>query len=49
MDWGDLFAPVVTGVQGAITELLPVAIPVLVTLASISIAIALFRKFGVKK
>jgi len=49
MDWDTLFDPVVTGVQGVITDLLPVAIPILVTLAGVSIAIALLKKFGVRR
>jgi len=49
MDFAVLFGPVATGVLAAITAVLPVAIPVLVALAGISIAIVLFRKFGVKR
>lgn len=48
MDYGDLFAPVATGVQGVVTDLVPVAIPVFIVLASITIAIKVFRKFGVR-
>lgn len=49
MDFGTLFGPVATGVLAAITDVLPVAIPVLVALAGISITIALLKKFGVRR
>jgi hypothetical protein len=49
MDWETLFAPVSTGALGAVTDILPVAIPVLVALVGIGIAIRVFGKFGVKK
>ena len=49
IDFGTLFAPVSSGVIDSITSSLPVAIPVLVALAGISIAIKVFGKFGVRK
>jgi TRAP-type uncharacterized transport system fused permease subunit len=49
MDFALLFAPVATGVIASVEAALPVAIPVLIALASISIVIGLFRKFGVRK
>jgi len=49
MDFGTLFGPVATGVLAAVSDVLPVAIPVLVGLAGITIAINVFRKFGVKR
>jgi len=48
-DWATLFAGVGTGINDTITAVLPIAIPVLVVLASISIALAVFRKVGVKR
>jgi len=49
MDFGTLFAGVATGVQEVITDVVPAAIPVLIALAGISIALTVFRKFGVKR
>lgn len=49
LDWDTLFGPVTTGVQGVITDLLPLGIGVLVTLAGVSIGISLLRKFGVRR
>jgi len=49
MDFGTLLAPVATGATGAITDVLPIAIPVLVALAGIGIAVRVFAKFGVKR
>lgn len=49
MDWSTLLAPVGTEATGAITEVLPIAIPVLVALAGLSIALKTFGKFGVKR
>lgn len=49
MDFDTLFAPVTTGVTTTITEVLPLGITVLVALAGVSIAIALLRKFGVRR
>lgn len=49
MDFAVLFAPVATGVLAAIEESLPIAIPVLVALAGITIVLALFKKFGVRR
>ena len=47
--WSTLLAPVATGVTDTITAVLPLAIPVLVALAGLTIAISVFRKFGVKR
>ena len=49
MDLAVLMAPVATAASGAITSVLPLAIPVLVALASVTIALGVFRKFGVKR
>lgn len=49
VDVGTLFAPAATGVQSTIADVLPVAIPVLVLLAGINIALRVFGKFGVRK
>jgi len=49
MDFGTLLAPVATGVTDTITDVLPIAIPVLVALAGIGIALKVFGKFGVKR
>lgn len=48
-DWGTLFGGVGDTINTDITSVLPVAIPVLVTLAGVSIALSVFRKFGVKR
>ncbi len=44
-----LFQPVADGVIDAINAVLPLAVPVLVLLAGITIALTVFRKFGVKR
>ncbi len=49
MDWAALFAPISTGVQGTIEDVLPLGLGVLVTLASITIGLAIFRKVGIKR
>lgn len=49
MDWGTLLASVTTGATAAITSTLPIAIPVLVALAGLTIALNVFRKFGIKR
>lgn len=49
MEWGTLFSGVGTGATEAITDVLPVAIPVLVALAGIGIAVKVFGKFGLRK
>jgi len=49
MEFGTLLAPVATGATDAITDVLPIAIPVLVALAGLGIALGVFRKFGVKR
>ena len=46
---GTLFAPAAEGVTSTIGQILPVAIPVLVLLAGINIALRVFGKFGVRK
>jgi hypothetical protein len=49
LNFATLFQPVADGVQAAITAVLPIAIPVLVTLSGVTIAIGVFRKFGVRR
>jgi len=49
MDLGTLLAPVGTGATAAVADVLPLAIPVLVLLSGVSIALGVFRKFGVKR
>jgi len=49
MDFGTLLAPVATGVEGVITDVVPIAIPILLALAGISIALKVFSKFGVRR
>lgn len=49
MDFGTLLAPVGTGVTDAIADVLPVAIPILVALAGISIALRVLGKFGARR
>jgi len=48
-DWAVLFGPVADGVTSTVTALLPVAIPILVLLAGITIALRTLGKFGVRK
>lgn len=48
-DWGTLLAGVGTGATDAITAVLPLAIPVLVVLAGLTVALRVFGKFGVKR
>jgi hypothetical protein len=48
-DYGTLLAPVATGATDAITAALPIAIPVLVALAGLTIALKVFGKFGVRR
>jgi len=48
-DWATIFGGVGTGVTDAITAILPLAVPVLVLLAGVTIGLATFRKFGVKR
>ncbi len=48
-DVGALFQPVADGVLTAINAILPVAVPVLVALAAIGIALKVFGKFGVRR
>lgn len=49
MDWGVLLADVNTDVQAVIADVLPVALPVFVTLAGIGIVFAVLRKAGVRR
>lgn len=49
MEWDTLFTPVITGVQGVISDVLPIAIPVLVTLAGLTIGLKLLGKVGVRR
>lgn len=49
MEWDTLLGPVVTGIQEVITDVTPLGVGIFVTLAGISLAIGLFRKFGVKR
>jgi len=49
MDWDTLLGPIATGALGAISEILPLAVPVLVALISISVAIRIFGKFGARR
>lgn len=48
-DWATLFGGVSDGVSGVITAVLPLGVGVLVILAGVTIAIAVFRKFGVRR
>lgn len=48
-DWATLLGGVGTGATDAITAVLPLAIPVLVVLAGLGIALRVFGKFGVKR
>ena len=49
VDYGTLLAPVATGATDAIAAVLPIAIPVLVALAGLGIALKVFGKFGVRR
>lgn len=49
IDYGTLLSGVGTGATDAITSVLPIAIPVLVALAALGIALKVFGKFGVKR
>jgi hypothetical protein len=49
MDWAVLLAGVPTGVTDTISDVVPIAVPVLIALAGISIAIKVFRKFGISR
>jgi len=49
MDWDVLLGPIATGALGAITDVLPLAVPVLVALISISVALRIFGKFGARR
>lgn len=48
-NWGTLFGGVGDGVTAAIAAAVPLGIPVLLSLAGLSIVIGVFRKFGVKR
>lgn len=48
-DWGTLLGGVGTGATDAVTAVLPLAIPVLVVLAGLTIALRVFGKFGIKR
>lgn len=49
MDWAVLLAAVPTGVTDTISDIVPIAVPVLVALAGISIAMKVLGKFGVRR
>lgn len=49
MDWELVFGPIGAGIDGVITEAMPVVIPVFITLAGIGIVLGLFRKVGVRR
>lgn len=49
MDFGTLLLPVGTAVTGVVADVVPIGITVLVALAGISIALGVFRKFGVRR
>jgi hypothetical protein len=48
-DYGSLLTPVADGATAAITAVLPIAIPVLVALAGLTIGLKVFGKFGVRR
>jgi len=49
MDFDTLFAPVVTGVTTAVTDTTPLGVGVMIIFASVTAAIAILRKFGVRR
>lgn len=49
MDWATLLAAVPTGVNDTIADIVPIAVPVMVALAGISIAVKVFGKFGIRR
>ena len=49
MDFGTLLAPVATGVQAVISDVVPLGIPIVLALAGVSIALKVLGKFGVRR
>lgn len=49
MDVDTIFGPVATSALAAITELVPIVVPVFGALVLIPLAIGVFRKFGVRR
>lgn len=49
MEWATLLAGVPTGVTETIADIVPIAVPVMIALAGISIAVKVFGKFGIRR
>lgn len=49
MDFAVLFAPIATGALDSVESVVPIAIPVLVGLVGITLALKVFGKFGLKR
>lgn len=49
MEISTLFAPLATGALDSVEAIVPLAIPVVVVLISITLAIRTFGKFGLKR
>lgn len=49
MDADTLFGPVATNALAAITDVLPLAVPVLSAFVLITIALRVFGKFGIRR
>lgn len=49
MDWAAAFGGVSTSINALVEDLVPLIIPVFVTLAGIGIGFSLFRKVGVRR
>lgn len=49
MEWDTLLSPAATGATAALADVLPIAVPVLVAFAGLTIALRVFGKFGIKR
>lgn len=49
MEWDTLLGPVATGALAAFTDVLPIAVPVVVALAGLGIALKVLGKLGVRR
>lgn len=49
MEWDTVFGTVGTGIQSAITDIVPLALPIFIAVVGISLAVKIFGKFGARK
>lgn len=49
MDVAELLAPAATGALAAITETIPLGVPIFVGLVALTLTFTVFRKFGIKR